>query len=298
MLRLVLFLAIVIFGQMDSNVRMARAAASSGCANVVDTGGGACTSSPVILSPSEQAILARKTALAEEFAAVRASKLSLANFLRDAQAVLQQYGGPTAAQVLLQATPDACTTDCPPVNDSVNLVQQSQANFYYCGPATASEILRVRGVTKSQSFLAGSNYLRTDADGGTNWNPQVMAPTLNTLTNSSWYVAVNGSGVQGGFTNTTYEADLTTDIYLGWPIAGNTVEIANQGPHLIGHPSNLGLNHWIAIYGYTSNGAYTKYADSIAGDAWIWSWAANVPAYSTYDSPDMTTLLNGRGFVW
>lgn len=58
------------------------------------------------------------------------------------------------------------------------------------------------------------------------------------------------------------------------------------------------IYHWIGIYGYTNYGYNTSYADSIHGDSWIWSWAVNVPAYSTISSSDMTTLLNQRGFVW
>ena len=61
------------------------------------------------------------------------------------------------------------------------MVQQPQKYNDYCGPATASEVLGMRGTNVSQDTLAGNSYLQTNQDGGTNWSPQVMQPTLNTL---------------------------------------------------------------------------------------------------------------------
>ena len=254
------------------------------------------------LSARDQQALNKKQALAREYAAMRAGRFSGAAYQRDFEAFMSQYGG-AAAQASHAVTPycipDPDTGKCGSSGSNfVALTQQSQANSYYCGPATAAEILAGRGVNKSQSFLAGSSYLKTDATGATSWNPYVMHPTLNTLLNTNWYPPVNGSGVGGGFDATTWEDDLQFDIDNGWAIAGNIVEYQNTDPHLVGHPRGLTIYHWIAIYGYTYYGVDTKYADSVSGDAWIWSWAANVPPYSSFASSDMTTLLNQRGVVY
>jgi hypothetical protein len=271
------------------------------CASFVNTGGGRCAhSGPVVLSRRDQTILSKKSALAVEYAQMKAGKVSVAKFQSDRQAFINQYAGSTTARPTL-------TPYCPVITGGpnvvcgsnwVNLSQQSQTTTYYCGPATASEVLGVRSVYKSQSFLAGSSYLKTDANGGTNWSPYVMGPTLNTLTNSSWYIAVNGSGVGGGFSQSTWENDLTFDVDNSWAIAGNIVEYANTDPHLVGHPRSMTIYHWIGIYGYANYGGGSTYADSVHGDTQFWNWAANVPAYSTISSSDMTTLLNQRGFVW
>lgn len=276
---------------------------SPACVNVVNTGGGSCVSGPAVLTPFEQMILARKNALAEEYAQVRAGKFSYATYLRDLQAFMSEYGGPTTAT---HGVSPACPSIAggPYVNcgeNWVGLVQQPQQTYYYCGPAAASEVLGVRGVNVSQGTLAGNSYLKTNADGGTNWSPQVMQPTLNTLTNSGYYVPVNGSGGGGGgFSSSTWQSDLTWDVDNGWAIAGNTVEYSgSQNPHLVGHPANLTIYHWIGIYGYQNYGNFTMYADSIHGTNFWPSWDGNVPAYTTdYPSSTMTTLLNGRGFVW
>jgi len=78
----------------------------------------------------------------------------------------------------------------------------------------------------------------------------------------------------------------------------NSVEYSNTDPHLVGHPRSLTIYHWIGIYGYQNYGNYTMYADSIHGTNFWPSWDGNVPAYSSIPSGTMTTLLNGRGFVW
>lgn len=279
---------------------MTRTPPSPACTNVVNTGGGSCISGPAVLTLLQQQVLARKNALAAEYAQVRAGRLSYATYQRDVQTFMHEYGGPTTAR-------RGVSPACPSLNDGpyalcgqnwVGLTQQPQQTYYYCGPATAHEVLGVRGVNVSQSTLAGNNYLKTDADGGTNWSPQVMAPTLNALTNSVYYVPVNGSGAGGGFSSSTWQSDLTADVDNGWAIAGNTVEYSGtNNPHLVGHPTDLTIYHWIGIYGYQNYGNYTMYADSIHGTT-FWSWAVNVPATSSYSSSSMTTLLNGRGFVW
>ncbi len=280
------------------------------CADVVDTGGGDCANpAPVVLTPDEQAILDEKNALVSEYADMLAGTLSMTVYQHDLQSFMDQHGGPTTPMPV-GADPDttcpstavAPTTAC--TARAVSLAQQRQTTTYYCGPATASEVLGTRGVSVSQSTLASNTYLHVIHDPnnrktwGTSWSPAVMGPTLNTLTNSSWYSAVNGSGVaHGGFTQATWQADLGFDIDNGWAIAGNIVEYAG-GVHLVGHPGDKTIYHWIGIYGYSSSGGATRYADSVHGDTGFWTWAVNVPAYSTISSSSMTTMLNRRGFVW
>jgi hypothetical protein len=252
-------------------------------------------------------LLNQKTKLATQYVKLRQGTISATQFQQDARAYQANLPEPFRSQSLQSAvTPDCIGQPgggCFPSSASVGLTQQSQANFYYCGPATASEILIALGSNYSQSFVAGSSsypgtYLKTAYSGQTSWNPAVMAPTLNSLQGRLYYATQNGSGVS----LSQWESDLLTDISTySQPIAGNTVEYSG-GPYLNGHqyaPSNaFPLYHWIAIYGYTNNGQDTTYADSISGRADIWPWAVNVPAYSTISSSNMNTLLSSRGFVW
>lgn len=259
-------------------------------------------SGPVQLTPREQAILQRKFALAQEYALVRAGKFSFATYKQDYLAFVHQYGGTNAQEPTFVATPATCCS-----SNHVPWVQSPQHKDYYCGPATAYEILvsygkyiHPNGDTLSQETLAGSRYLNTDDPRylSTPWNPYVMGPTLNAWVGWTFYVAVNGSGVGGGFSVDTWKYSLTEDIDHGWPLAGNVVERAGPNhPHLVGHTTAVDVYHWIAIEGYASSGDTTWYADSVSGTH-FWTWAANVPPFSGIPSTNMTTLLNERGYIW
>lgn len=268
------------------------------CSTPDITGGGSCVSGPVALTAQERAIAAKKNALAEEYQKVLSGAVSSATYQSDWQAFIRQYGGPTK-MTLARANSINIIPDCVDPCDvhTLGLTQHPQLTWYYCGPATAQEVLGVRGVNVSQSTLAGNNYLKTDATGQTSWNPYVMGPTLNALTGSSFYIAVNGYDVGGNITLTTWESNLQQDINQGWALAGNTVENANSSPHLPGHPSNLTIYHWIAVYGYSNFGATTYYADSISGTN-FWSWSPNVARYNSFASSNMVILLNHRGYIW
>ncbi len=285
-------LAAVLISWGGPNSFVAHAASRACGPDVVDTGGGCGPSGPVVLSPGEQAILNKKNALAQEYANVRAGKVSAATFQRDWQTFMQQYAAPYAGVAARLVVPLVSNE-----SNSVDMIQQPQQTNYYRGPASAREALGVRGIWVSQSTLAGSSYLKTDQNGQTSWNPSVMVPTLNALAHTSFYVAVNGSGVGGGFSVDMWKNALSIDIDRGWAPVGNTVEYSGSNLHLNGHPTSMTIYHWIAFFGYSSSGASSSYADSIANTT-FWSWAPNVPAYSSFSSSSMTTLLNGRGFVW
>jgi hypothetical protein len=279
----------------------------SECSQRDITGGGACSKGLVKLSPKDQALLNQKTRLAEEFTKVRLGLVSYAQYQRDLQAyvanlpaVYRDYSTRMTITRYCVALPSG---GCAPSQVLLNVTQQKQATTYYCGPATASEILKTLGYTDSQSTLAGSTFLHTDALGETPWNPAYMPQTLNDLQNHLYYVAQNGSA--SGVNSSTWISDLVEDSYtFGQPIAGNTVEYWGSGVYLTGHTyfpqSDFPLYHWIAIRGYTNNGQDTAYADSISGDTQFWPWATstNIPPYSTISSSSMYTLLTTMGWVW
>lgn len=278
--------------------------ALSGCSNPDVTGGGSCSEGPVQLSPQQQSLLAAKTRVATDLAGVRLGRVSAAQYRHDLLVYVMSLPEPFRSAALkrvqaqtLAPTPN-CISPCEPSSYSLDLIQQPQQESYYCGPATASEILTTLGPAYSQSYLGGSysspTLLGTNYYKQTTWGPAVMAPTLNYLQSGYYYQTVQGSSNWG--------SDLVSDIYT-WhqPLAANTVE-QEGGPYLTGHqyaPANqFPLYHWIAVYGYTSYGAGSTYADSISGDTKYWPWAQYVPAYSTISSSTIETLVSSRGFVW
>lgn len=268
--------------------------ASPSCATAPDPTGGPRCGGPIVYSARDQVILARKNALVQEAIAAREGTLANATFQHDWQAFMSQYGGPTAATAATRNVVPQCPTGGCLTSLYINLTQQAQTTYYYCGPASAAEALGARNVTELQSTLAGSSYLDTTPQYGTSWGALVMPGTLNHFTNSSFYEAIDANSSND---YTVYENDLYTDIGQGWSVVIGVYEEQNAGYHLVGHPTNIPIYHWIASYGYTYDGAYTAYADSVHGASSI-SWSGSVPAYSTIPSYNMWSMMNQGGFGW
>lgn len=173
------------------------------------------------------------------------------------------------------------------------IYQKTQEQNYYCGPATAQELLQYKkGTLYSQSSLASSLRCTSETpwyDGlGATGYP--MADTLNAYINTSWYVPYGTS-----VTDSQFRYDVIMDIDNGYGVAGDALEVPG-GPHLVGHP-NTTIYHWFAIDGYYSYGANIWYMDSVAGCTKI-SWSSGVPAYSSMDYSTLARIVNGRGIIW
>jgi hypothetical protein len=194
-------------------------------------------------------------------------------------------------------------------SNSVALTQQAQQTYYYCGPAAVSEALGTRGITISQSSAA--YLLRTSSDEGTAWSGvtarvpyttgRPVVDVLNDRINRLWYISnalpysPSSSDVSDYIDDMSFDIDKKQVDSRGWAVVGDAWEVPN-GPHLTGHPSNREIFHWFAIYGYTSYGKTTLYADSVAGSGN--SFSGSVPRYSALSSSTIVTILGGRGYVW
>lgn len=177
-------------------------------------------------------------------------------------------------------------------NYITDLYQQPQQNSYYCGPATASSIIRAKmnSTGYSQSTVAGRLHCTTD---GTPWydGTYPMMSTLNYYCNTGWY-EVYGTSVSAA----DVKYNVVYDIDRDYGIAANAWQVPG-GPHLTGHPSNQTIFHWVAVDGYEGNGNSIHYADSVAGASSI-SWSASVPQYSSINYTTFATIMDGRGFIW
>lgn len=258
------------------------------------------------MSAQEQRIAAQKIALAEQHALVRRGRLAPQVYQQQYIGLLQQIGERGAAQSARVAS----TAIAPMATYSskyLSLGQVAQEKYYYCGPASAYAILAALGYTRSsnnetlsQATLATDKYLETEKWTGTPWYvssaDQPYPQTLNywrTGSYSGFYILSSSS-----FSAATFKSQFTADIDGNWPVGGNAWEVAgSQNPHLVGHPTNTDIYHWIAIYGYSNSGDTVAYADSVHNATSI-SWYAGVPAYSSIATSTMSTILNGRGYVW
>lgn len=261
---------------------------------------------------AELAVSDAKTQLALDWIAVKQGKLAASTFAKQHPS----YAGVSLATAEAKAgTADASTfTTTAATAGTLGMSQKSQANSYYCGPATAYEIVKYlggngpAGETVTQGHLAAHcspGYLCTDALTetpfyvGTSYNDASgypMTSTLNKWDDTTWYITTKGPT----YNEANYENDLTFDIDHAHPIAINIQEVANSGYHLPGHPTNRAIGHWVAASGYDQSGVRTYYADSVYGvSTSVISWANSVTnPYSYFASAKFYSLFSTRGFVW
>jgi hypothetical protein len=197
-----------------------------------------------------------------------------------------------------KCTSAACRAGLPAAK-TLAATQQPQQRDYYCGPATASEMLAQLGVKLSQNSAA--RELGTNNYGGTNWSDASGYPiprVLNANQAKNQYVAVALPWAPTSKQIKTFEIDLVTDVNSngGAPLAGNAYEVAG-GPHLVGNPVNQTIMHWIDIRGYSAYGAITAYEDSVHNATSI-GWGLSVPAYSSLATTTMVDILGARGYAW
>jgi hypothetical protein len=194
---------------------------------------------------------------------------------------------------MLAACPDG---DCS-WRVAIAIVQYSQERSFWCGPAMLKSLVRVRGITISQSTAA--HRLSTTTN-GTDWYNGSYYPVERALDHylgphGANYVPIALPGSPTSTQRDLYKERLYRNVSRNWGIAGDAWEVPN-GPHLIGHP-NTTIFHWFAIRGFHDWGERTNYADPASGAPSL-TWGARVPRYSTMSSNTIVTILGGRGYVW
>ncbi|HEX6292742.1 MAG TPA: C39 family peptidase [Herpetosiphonaceae bacterium] len=258
------------------------------------------------VSAKQQRILERKQELSTEYRKVKQGKLDAKVHEQNYRRFLAEIGeDPHQQGAALAGGSGIGTMAAGYSSRTLSLTQVAQINSYYCGPASAYSILGALGKwtsydgeSLSQSMLATRKYLETDYWGNTPWSVGSSRPypeTLNYWRTGSYYgyyVAV-GTTVNAA----TFKDNMTYDIDRNWPVGGNAWEVAgSQNPHLVGHPTNTDIFHWIAIYGYANWGDTTYYADPASGASSL-GWTS-VPRYAGISTNTLAVILDGRGYVW
>jgi hypothetical protein len=260
------------------------------------------------LSPYVQKLATWKLKLAQEYAAAQASG-QWATYNRDLLGFNSLY--PNISTSLSGGrTQPLCAGACYSSN-SVYLTQQPQTTSYYCGPASASEVLGHWGIGGSDQGSMAS--LMSTTSGGTNWSMSSsnenstlgvyrsgypMPDATNYRRGTIFYYPVAVPFYPGSADYTNYQNNMAWDIDYGYPVIGDAEENYN-GPHLAGHPNfTWTIYHWFAIYGYSSSGANTSYADSVYNATAV-SWHQYVTAaYSTLTSHKIVDIVGDRGYDW
>lgn len=186
---------------------------------------------------------------------------------------------------LLEIDSETNTLRAKPQQVILNIPFQTQINDYYCGPASASMIVRSLGYNKSQQQMAallGTTTNGTNAGNG-------VANALNAV--------VAGSRYRFNWEWHTYtqinkmKNHITEALSWGNPVMVNTMESPGD-VYLQGHNIGTALCHFGVIGDYFDNGNSVTYVD---------------PGYGRYGGfvmnqrvtiRNMSYATGGRGYAW
>jgi hypothetical protein len=189
-----------------------------------------------------------------------------------------------------------------------NFYQTPQTKSYYCGPATAQMILQAIGITKTQSYLAGNNFLQTEIYCSTPWyltdgstsSQFVMATTLNNIQSYRYYTpSPLGNAGCNPLTVDQCKSKImsTTSSGYGVALCGESKAGINEPSHLPGYPTNETIQHWLACRGYYGNGNYIWIVDP-AYDGEGVSFANNINGTYAIQASQVQAFIAPRGMIW
>lgn len=194
----------------------------------------------------------------------------------------------------------------------VGVSSEAQINWYFCGPATAQDILWYLGPTTSynldsvtgvhdsfdytdshdQNILANDYWLATVKNGGTNWGNLYMPFTLNGWHRGGWYVGTDSANL----TSSGAWIDVDFDTNNGHPVAEN-VYYGSSTYYPSGFtPSYSGYYHWDVLYQtFTVSGAQWA---GIA-EPWPYPGAGTRTPYQSQTWSDIWSAISANhGIVW
>ncbi|MDQ1293625.1 MAG: hypothetical protein QG608_1506 [Actinomycetota bacterium] len=183
------------------------------------------------------------------------------------------------------------------------VAHHAQVRSYYCGPAAAYSIIEyVRGTKKksawdgrrlSQTNLARSPYLNTDARRATPWSAGRMKVTLNRWisgSNKGWYVD------KASPTPAEFKKALAWNIDRRRPFAVDAVEMRGN-KHYNGHPVNQTIGHWLVVRGYSGSGAVAHFVDPLARSSAV-GWSNPRPYFTGTPTAFTKNFLQSNGMTW
>ncbi|MEO6043376.1 MAG: hypothetical protein ABIQ47_05595 [Tepidiformaceae bacterium] len=254
-------------------------------------------------SPQTQRVTAAKKAAAEAYAAYK-----------DGTASQQQFDAALNRLEAVAGVPPKNTTKGSGIfaYGYVGVSSKAQINYYYCGPATAQDILSYLGPTTSNKYdtvtgaydafngddthdqtnLANSFWLATDMYGGTNWGDAYMPFTLNGWHGGSWYVGANSYNLS----SSAAWSDVDFDTNYGHPVAEN-IYYGESTYYPDGFTPRLeGYQHWDVIY-QTFSASGAQWA-SVA-QPWPYPGAGTRTPYQTWSWSNVWKAIAANyGIVW
>ncbi|MFF3394769.1 C39 family peptidase [Streptomyces sp. NPDC002669] len=163
--------------------------------------------------------------------------------------------------LLITATPSQAAP-----SKVLNYQFQWQENYYYCGPAATRIALTGRGQYYSQNYIAGQLGTTTN---GTN-SAADTTRVLNSLGRTGFYET---KWIPGNMATpaeiSRLRWDLVYDIDRNYPIVANVVGTAVDTD---GDAHSYPGGHYLAVVGYSNDGASAKLADPADANGYGWYW--------------------------
>ncbi|MFE5899864.1 C39 family peptidase [Streptomyces sp. NPDC056488] len=242
---------------------------------------------------SEQA--KEKIALTDAWVQAQEGEISQDAFAQKESQFLQKYNlTRTAAQK--QATGASATAATAASSRVLAVTHYAQARSYYCGPATGAMMIkmidgfissRYNGNAFSQENLANSAHMDTNAQGWTDWSSKKFIFGLNRWRGENYYVQIPSPAPDNAVNAMRHSIGDNAK-----PIAADTVEFA-EDRHYNNHPRDKTIGHWIAAYGYHTDGRYGKWVDPSTS---VWP---DVYKSFEYNTRDFTaTFLQSNGYAY
>ncbi|MEV7616582.1 hypothetical protein [Streptomyces sp. NPDC089799] len=255
--------------------------------------GGDVTAPERQIELSEQA--KEKIALTEAWVQAQDGKISQDAFAKKESQFLTKYNlTHTAAQK--KAAGASASAAAAPSSRVLGVTHYAQARNYYCGPATGAMMIKmIDGFIRSrhnndafsQENLANSAHMDTNARGLTDWSSKKFVFGLNRWRGESYYVQVPSPSPDNAVNTMMHSIGGNAK-----PIAADTVEFKG-GRKYNNHPDHLTIGHWIAAYGYHTDGRYGKWVDPATS---VWPGVYKSFEYNTRDFT--ATFLQSNGYAY
>lgn len=194
-----------------------------------------------------------------------------------------------------------------------NTFQFPQEKSYYCGPAAVKSVLYNEGgptgslnYSITQSTLASSSYLKTDANNNTPWymnNGSTFSdyPVYNTLhaLTSFNYIPYPAGQLGTAPTAANLKSRVVSTTSLGHAVVADGLSAASSTAtsHMPGYTTSESVVHWVAVNGYMDDGDTIRIVDPINGCTAI-SWNANVSKYYTVSLSKFTAFVATKGIFY
>lgn len=183
--------------------------------------------------------------------------------------------------------------------------QIPQEKSYYCGNAAAQSVLYYKGISCTQTQLAGKKYLRTEDFGNTPWylsdgdskSQFPMAITLTKLTDINYTPAPYGDAGANPLSPSDLKSKIVATLSTknGVVICGESKADSSHPSHLPGYPSK-NVGHWLVCFGWNEITEQALIRDPAKSEAV--SWGGNIQASYSISDEKLAAFAAPRGIIY